>query len=456
MKFVPVIVTLAPTVPLDGLKLVIVGAGGGAVTVKFVELVAVPPPVVTLHAPVEAPDGTVAEICVAELTVKVAAVAPSLTDVAPLKFVPVIVTLVLTGPLDGLKLVIVGAGGGEVTVKLVELVAVPPAVLTLHGPVVAPLGTVAVIDVAEFTTYVAATPFNATLFAPVNRVPVSVTDVPEFPLVGVKLVSVGGLTVKFVELVAVPPGVVTLHAPVGAFAGTVAVIEVSDTTVNVAPTPLSVTDDAFVKPDPLSVTVRPANPLAGEKLVSVGAGTVTVKLPLLVAVPPGVTTCHWPELALDGTVAVIDVDELTVYGAAVPASVTELAPVKPVPVRVTLSPDGPLPGLKLVIVGTGEAVTVKLLADDAVPPAVVTLHAPEVAPAGTVALICVAEVTVNEAAVPFSATALVPLRFVPVSVTLVPTGPLDGLKLESVGAGAGPVVRVTSAKPYPGKLSVIG
>ena len=63
------------------------------------------------------------------------------TAVAPVKFVPVIVTLVPTGPLVGVKLVIVG--GLAVTVNVLALVAVLPAVVTLTGPVVAPVGTVA-------------------------------------------------------------------------------------------------------------------------------------------------------------------------------------------------------------------------------------------------------------------------------------------------------------------------
>ena len=62
------------------------------------------------------------------------------TAVAPVKFAPLIVTLVPTGPLAGAKLVIAGAG---MTVKLPALVAVPPDVVTLSGPVVAPPGTVA-------------------------------------------------------------------------------------------------------------------------------------------------------------------------------------------------------------------------------------------------------------------------------------------------------------------------
>jgi hypothetical protein len=54
----------------------------------------------------------------------------------------VIVTLAPMGPLVGEKLVIEGGG---ITVKLLALVAVPPAVVTLIVPDVAPLGTVAVI-----------------------------------------------------------------------------------------------------------------------------------------------------------------------------------------------------------------------------------------------------------------------------------------------------------------------
>ena len=71
---------------------------------------------------------------------KVALVPLNVTAVAPVKFVPLIVTLVPTGPLAGVKLVIVGA---EMTVKLAALVAVPPDVVTFTGPVVALAGTVA-------------------------------------------------------------------------------------------------------------------------------------------------------------------------------------------------------------------------------------------------------------------------------------------------------------------------
>ena len=72
---------------------------------------------------------------------KLAALTPlNVTAVAPVKSVPLIVMLVPAAPLVGVKFVIVG---GVTTVKLVALVAVPPGVVTLSGPVVAPVGTVA-------------------------------------------------------------------------------------------------------------------------------------------------------------------------------------------------------------------------------------------------------------------------------------------------------------------------
>jgi hypothetical protein len=69
----------------------------------------------------------------------------NLTAVAPVKLVPVSVTVVPTAPLVGVKLVIVGA---VTTVKEDELVAVPPGVVTLSFPVVTPVGATAVIFVA--------------------------------------------------------------------------------------------------------------------------------------------------------------------------------------------------------------------------------------------------------------------------------------------------------------------
>src|SRR2546421_17373 len=101
--------------------------GGDVSTVNALALVAVPPDVVTRSGPVVAPVGTVARMVVAELTVKLVALTPlNVTAVAPVKFVPVIVTVLPTGPLVGVKLVIVGAFE-TVTVTEAEVVVLPAA-----------------------------------------------------------------------------------------------------------------------------------------------------------------------------------------------------------------------------------------------------------------------------------------------------------------------------------------
>ena len=53
------------------------------------------------------------------------------------------------------------------------------------------------------------------------------------------------------------------------------------------------------------VTLVPEAPLLGVKLEIVGAGTLTVKFPDEVAVPPAVVSDIFPEVAPEGTVAVI-------------------------------------------------------------------------------------------------------------------------------------------------------
>jgi len=57
-KFVPVMVTDVPAIPIEGVKPVIVGAPVGAPTTKAAELVAVPRGLVTVIGPVVAPAGT--------------------------------------------------------------------------------------------------------------------------------------------------------------------------------------------------------------------------------------------------------------------------------------------------------------------------------------------------------------------------------------------------------------
>jgi len=248
-----------------------------------------------------------------------------------------------------------------------------------------------------------------------------------------------GRTVKFVALVPVPAGVVTLILPVTAPTGTVALIWVAEVTAKLAPTPPNRTAVAPVKAVPVIVTEVPVLPLVGENEEILGAALVTVKFVALVAVPPGVVTVIRPVVAPDGTFVSIRVPwGFTVNdAAATPLNRTAVAPPKPLPLIRTEVPTGPLFGENDEIVGAA-VVTVKFVTLVAVPPGVVTVIFPVTAPLGTVVVICVPdEFTENElATTPPNFTAVAPVRPVPLMVTEVPTGPLDGEKDEIVGAGA--------------------
>lgn len=127
--------------------------------------------------PVAAPKGTVV-VTVPELfTVNVASAPLNETAVTPVKFVPVIVTDVPTGPLAGVKEDMAG-----VTVKRVVVTKGPSGVVTVMRPVAAPAGTVVVIVPEGSTVKADATPLNETAVAPVK--PVIVTLVPTGPKVG--------------------------------------------------------------------------------------------------------------------------------------------------------------------------------------------------------------------------------------------------------------------------------
>jgi hypothetical protein len=84
------------------------------------------------------------------------------------------------------------AVGFGITVNDGVLIARPPGVVTLIGPVVAPAGTVAVSCVAELAVNVAAaTPLNVTDVAPVKLLPCTVTTVPGEPVVGTNFLIAG-------------------------------------------------------------------------------------------------------------------------------------------------------------------------------------------------------------------------------------------------------------------------
>jgi hypothetical protein len=110
----------------------------------------------------------------------------NLTDVVPPKLEPVIVTDRPRPPRE--------SGDAGLDGNAPTLVAVPPGVVTAIFPVVAVVGTVAVILIAELTVkVVAGTPLKVTEVAPARFVPLMVTMVPATPLVGVKLVIFGVL-----------------------------------------------------------------------------------------------------------------------------------------------------------------------------------------------------------------------------------------------------------------------
>jgi len=110
-------------------------------------------------------------------------------------------------------------------VKLEELVPVPAGVVTDHVPLDAPLGTDVEICPSETTVNAVEEPPIFTLVAPVKPDPVSVTEAPAGPLVGVNEETTGAegaavVTVKLEGLVPVPAGVVTDQAPLLAPLGT--------------------------------------------------------------------------------------------------------------------------------------------------------------------------------------------------------------------------------------------
>ena len=177
---------------------------------------------------------------------------------ASLRLVPLMMTAAPTGPLAGEIPVMVGVS----TMKLELLVAVPPGVVTVIGPVVAPIGTETVSCVAELTAIsnaLTATPLKATALAPSRFVPVMTTEVSVPPSPGVKPAMVGvpeAVTVKLPLVAALPNAVVTTTGPVVAPAGTIAVISVDVLLVKLAGMPLNVTNCTLTKFWPVITTER--------------------------------------------------------------------------------------------------------------------------------------------------------------------------------------------------------
>jgi len=98
----------------------------------------------------------------------------------------------------------------------------------------------------------------------VKLVPVMVTFVPRTPLVGEKEV-ITGTSVKICVLVTSVVDFVTEIGPLTAPLGTVALIWVSEATVNVADAPLKATPVTPVKLLPVMATDVPTGPVVGVK-----------------------------------------------------------------------------------------------------------------------------------------------------------------------------------------------
>jgi hypothetical protein len=107
------------------------GDGGGTLGAPYVNTSCgpvddVPLGVVTVTSTAPLPAGVVAVIVVSLSTVKLAVVAPNRTWVAPVKFVPLIVTSVPPSAVPVVGLMLVTVGGGPATVTPADAAAVSP------------------------------------------------------------------------------------------------------------------------------------------------------------------------------------------------------------------------------------------------------------------------------------------------------------------------------------------
>jgi len=138
--------------------------------------------------------------------------------------------------------------------------------------------------------------------------------------------------------------------------------------------------------------------------------------------------------------------------AATPPKVTEVAPVKLVPVMVTTPPAPTETGVNELIEGGGKKVNP---AKVPVPEEFVTLTEPE-DPLETVAVILVLLLTVNEAAAaPPKLTAVAPVKLVPVIDMVDPWPPDVGVKEVMVGGVAAPGVDTPAQRPVTAPLVLV-
>jgi hypothetical protein len=279
-KFVPVIVTGVVAGPDAGLRFVM--AGGGGVTVKFMPLLATPATVtITVAVPVTMAGTCTVMLVGVQMLAGAAGVPLNVTVFEPCdepKFVPVIVTGVLTGPEEGFRLLMLG--GGDVTAKVRLLLGTPETVTTTVALPTAIAVTITEILVGvQMLAGAVGVPLNVTVFEPCEEpkfVPVMITGVVTGPDDGFRfeMVGGGGVTVKFVLLLGTPPTVTTTVALPVAIAGTSTVMLVGvQMLAGAVGVPLKVTvlepceEPKFV---PVMTTCEATGPDVGFRLVMPG------------------------------------------------------------------------------------------------------------------------------------------------------------------------------------------
>ena len=223
--------TVAPVGAVEGDRFEMFGGPGVTKTTPLLNV----PATFTTTCPVVAPLGTTAPMLDEFQLVTLAKTPLNVTVLLPCdtpKSAPEIVIEVPVGPSGGDKLKMAGT---FVTVKLTGLLPTPDT-LTTTFPVVAPVGTVPVMLVADHAEMLIAVPFNIAVLVPCvspKFEPEIWTVAPRSPLVGDTLEMKGvGSTANSTRLLPTPPTWTTI-SPVVSF-GTVTTILVGVQVVTVA------------------------------------------------------------------------------------------------------------------------------------------------------------------------------------------------------------------------------
>ena len=155
-----------------------------------------------------------------------------------------------------------------------------------------------------------------------------------------------------------------------------------------------------------------------------------------------------PVLTLPTATRISDGETIRKPRTGTPPILTAVAPVRFVPVIVTVPPAGAVVGVNDVIVGTGKASTVSVNGALA-PIGLVTMMSltPAATVLGTVTVICVGLTTVKAAETPPILTALVPVKLEPVRVMVLPGVVEVGEMLETEGVGFNNAVMDVRYKP---------